>query len=194
LDREYRTNKILNGTQDAYLASIADQIVAAGNSRFSIALAPGAIRSTNLWYEKGITNANGNYVSAWQYVVSFMKAKGVKNVDWIWTIDAPVASTENISGLYPGTAYVNLVGVNVTMFTTSGVPTGTFPEQIVGTALSKVSDAAQGKSILMSQTDTMPSPLNPNQSKWVDSMKSYFTSWNANQPNKITGLVGFTYP
>ncbi|MEV6763694.1 glycosyl hydrolase [Streptomyces sp. NPDC051105] len=57
-------------------------------------------------------NHRGDYVKAWRHVHDLFEQAGADNVVWLWSPnvvrDAPAVS---LRGLYPGDAYVDLVGM-----------------------------------------------------------------------------------
>lgn len=189
---DFRPNKILNGSLDSYLNTITSQLITAGNPKIAIRLAPGGNGTDNNWSEKIATNANGSYKAAWRYVVDFFRTQGVKNVDWVWSMNAP-ASSADASALYPGTGYVTYAGLSFPAFTTAGMPVGTSPEAIARESLTVLSTVAPDKKIVLYQSGTIVTNPTTSQRAWLDDLNRYFQTWSQTRGEKIQGYVGFTY-
>jgi beta-mannanase len=63
------------------------------------------------WSEAVNGNRPGQFVAAWRHVHRIFTQLGADNVRWIWS---PAAGTASLKArLYPGSAYVDIVGVSV---------------------------------------------------------------------------------
>lgn len=109
----YACRNITAGNFNAYIDSWIAGIKALGrmvNLRF-------AHEMNGDWCPWGAKpgNANANtpteFVAMWQFVVNRFRAAGVTNVRWIWSPNT-VDTDKPIDGLYPGDAYVDLVGID----------------------------------------------------------------------------------
>jgi cellulose synthase (UDP-forming) len=63
------------------------------------------------WSESVNANRPGQFATAWRHVHRIFTVLGADNVRWVWS---PAAGTARLDpGLYPGAAYVDVVGVSV---------------------------------------------------------------------------------
>jgi Glycosyl hydrolase family 26 len=52
------------------------------------------------------------FVKAWQHVVTVFSEQGARNVTWLWTVQADQPGTGPIRDWWPGSSYVNWVGID----------------------------------------------------------------------------------
>ncbi len=64
------------------------------------------------WCEGVNGNTTGQYASAWQHVRDIFTANGVTNVQWVWCPNEPYSGSTALTGLYPGSSYVDVLGVD----------------------------------------------------------------------------------
>jgi beta-mannanase len=64
------------------------------------------------WAEGVDGNAAGSYVQAWKHVHDVVVGAGATNVRWVWTPNVPYTGSTALAGLYPGDAYVDVVGLD----------------------------------------------------------------------------------
>ena len=105
---------IMNGTWDSYIRARAAEFAATGSP---IMLRWGHEFNGN-WYPWSVF-ANGDnpalYVSAYRHVHDLVKDAGATNVQWVWTFNhesAPGDSWNDAAQAYPGSAYVDWVGID----------------------------------------------------------------------------------
>lgn len=95
---------IISGGQDEYMKSFASQIKAYQG--------PVIIRfgheMNGTWYPWGQRPAE--YVQAYQRVYELFRNEGVTNVKWMWSINA--SPMVNFNSYYPGSSYVDYVGID----------------------------------------------------------------------------------
>ncbi|WP_293997649.1 glycosyl hydrolase [Streptomyces sp.] len=107
----YALARIAEGGSGAYVTRFAKAVRAQGR--------PVVIRFAHEmngtwfpWSEQRNGNHRGDYVKAWRHVHDLFEQAGADNVVWLWSPnvvrDAPAVS---LRGLYPGDAYVDLVGM-----------------------------------------------------------------------------------
>lgn len=181
----YKLNRIIAGDHDVYLQSVASHLISSGSPTVAVHLFPGANNISNPWSEKSNGN-NGKYVEAWVHVVDMFKAKGVKNVEWIWSVDAPVSVADDMGKYYPGSAYVTATSLNVSAFTSAGNPSASSPEALMGLSLNALNTLAPDKKIIVVQSDTSPASPTATQAKWLSDIKSYLSTHQ-----KVSGTIGF---
>ncbi|MFG2936614.1 glycoside hydrolase family 26 protein [Streptomyces sp. NPDC048282] len=103
--------RIAGGGWDTYVTRFAEAVRAQGR--------PVVIRFAHEmngtwfpWSEHRNGNHQGDYVRAWRHVHDLFEKAGADNVIWLWSPnvvrDAPTAS---LRALYPGDAYVDLLGM-----------------------------------------------------------------------------------
>jgi hypothetical protein len=105
---------IINGTWDSYITARGAEFAAVG----SPILVRFGHEFNGSWYPWGTAN-NGNdptlYVSAYRHVHDLVVAAGGTNVQWVWAYNngsSPAAAWNDPALAYPGSAYVDWVGVD----------------------------------------------------------------------------------
>jgi len=165
---------IAAGRYDAYLRSYAAAVKAFGGQ---VVLSFGHEMNGD-WYSWGYRNTSAKvFVAAWQHVVTVFREAGADNVTWLWTVNivdtAPLIP--NPSPWWPGSSYVNWVGIDGYYYTSSQ----DFA-QVFGSTIVDVRTFTRAP-ILIAETGAPP---------------------DAGQPTKITdlfdgvrayGLVGFVW-
>jgi beta-mannanase len=98
-------------------------------------------------------------VAAWRYIVTLFRAVGATNVTWLWTINVmdedvpiPIPSPEP---WWPGSSYVNWVGIDGYYFDSSSVFASLFGSTIAAVR------ALTGDPILIAETGASPSADQP---------------------------------
>jgi mannan endo-1,4-beta-mannosidase len=74
------------------------------------------------WYSWGYQNTPpGVFVAAWRHIVTLFRAAGADNVTWMWTINTihPRARVPSPGPWWPGSSYVNWVGIDGYYFNSS---------------------------------------------------------------------------
>lgn len=110
----YRLARIASGAFDGYLRSYARQMKEYGG--------PVMIRlfheMDGYWYPWGGT-VNGNtpaeFIRAWRHVHDVFAAMGVRNVTWVWSVNAlsvPTRAGNMPSDYWPGRRYVDWIGIS----------------------------------------------------------------------------------
>jgi hypothetical protein len=101
--------KISSGGEDAWLTKYA-HAVSSLHSPVIMSFAPEA---NGDWYSWGYPHvAPGAVVRAWQHVVTVFREAGVQDVKWAWIMNVRFAGSENIQLLWPGQAFVDILGID----------------------------------------------------------------------------------
>ena len=106
-----RLDDILRGDYDPYITAWAQAAAATG---VDLEISFGHEMNGD-WFTWGYLNGhNANtaqmHIDAFRYVHGIFAAEGATNVDWVWTINA--SWTDDFSVAYPGSAYVDRMGMN----------------------------------------------------------------------------------
>lgn len=100
---------IAAGRSDAYLRAFAGQVKA---FRYPVVLSFGHEMNGD-WYPWGKGHASpAAFVAAWRHVVDVFRAQGAANVTWLWTVNAVNASAAPLRQWWPGSGYVDWVGID----------------------------------------------------------------------------------
>jgi hypothetical protein len=140
----YTLASIINGNHDAYITSFAQAIKAWG---FPLWLR-WAHEMTGDWYpwsEAVNGNSAGQYGQAWRHIHDIFTAQGVTNVQWVWCPQTTYSWTLPMAGIYPGDAYVDIVGLDgYNWGTVNGKTWETF-EQIFAAGCAEILSIAPSK-------------------------------------------------
>ena len=100
---------IAAGRSDAYLRSYAAAVVAFGHP---VILSFGH-EMNGTWYSWGDTHESpATFVAAWRHIVNVFRAAGAANVTWLWTVNSIEGAHSPLSQWWPGTAWVDWVGIS----------------------------------------------------------------------------------
>jgi Glycosyl hydrolase family 26 len=105
--------QIASGRYDAYLSSYAEAVRA---YKHPVILSFGHEMNGD-WSSWGYRHTSpAVFVAAWRHVVTLFRALGAQNVTWLWTIniinDARAGDIARPSSWWPGSSYVNWVGID----------------------------------------------------------------------------------
>ena len=191
---DYRLRTIIDGRHDAYINAVARQLVTAGDPPIGIRFAHEMNGYWYPWCELANGNSPGEYVQAWRHVVGLFKARGLQNVSWIWSPNAPGAGTQGLAGLYPGSRYVTQTGLDAYNFGSRGAgnpwvpPAALFPD-----GLRALAQVAPDKDILIAETASAQSEGANTKAQWITDLIRYLDEWNGPGPAKIRGFLWFNY-
>ena len=107
----YSLADIAAGRYDAYARSWADGLRAVGGTvilRFDHEM-------NGNWYpwSPGVAGSTAlDYVAAWRHLHDLFVAEGATNVRWMWSPNVEFPGSATLAALYPGDAYVDLIGVD----------------------------------------------------------------------------------
>lgn len=97
------------GRRDRYLRSYAAKVRAFGH-RVILSFAP---EPNGQWYRWGWTHTPAaTWVAAWRHVVRIFRAAGATNVTWMLTLNVAFKSSGPVAAYWPGSSYVNWIGVD----------------------------------------------------------------------------------
>jgi Glycosyl hydrolase family 26 len=101
--------QIAAGHENRWLTAYA-RAVAALHAPVIMSFAPEA---NGTWYSWGYPHASpAAFVGAWRDVVSAFRAAGATRVRWAWIMNVNFVGSENIANLWPGNAWVNILGLD----------------------------------------------------------------------------------
>jgi hypothetical protein len=157
---------IVAGSQDAKLIADA-KALHTWNHAFIFRLFP----EMNGPWESYAPGTNGNtvaqFIAAWQHVVSLFRKYGATKVMFVWNPDKEIrGQAETLQALWPGSTYVNWVGVDV--FDREDTAHGTFPNPV--TAISTtVADIRKVSSqpLMIAESGTVTSPV---KASWIQEL------------------------
>jgi mannan endo-1,4-beta-mannosidase len=134
---------IATGIYDDYLIAYADSVRDFGH-QVVIGFGHEMNAPTYSW-GYGRTPAS-TFVAAWQHIVNVFRGQGAGNVTWLWTLQADRPGTGPIQTWWPGTGYVDWVGIDGYYYR----PSDTFAS-VFGTTIDQVR-AFTHKPVLLSET------------------------------------------
>lgn len=147
------------GKHDAAYGKVAATIRAYG----SVVVVRFAAEQNGAWSPWGI-GIDGNtalqYVAAWRHVVELFRAAGATNVLWLWAPNVVRgASVRGVSQFWPGSAFVDLVGV-------TGYGVETAAGKTYDPTLTEIRHLAS-KPIVLAEMGAAPGP---NKAGWIRSL------------------------
>lgn len=152
----YPLPQITAGNLDAYLMRYADAV-----ARFRLPVALSFDHEMNgNWYRWGYRHvAPATYIAAWRHIHDVFARAGARNVIWVWTVNR-VSFRRAVSPVrwwWPGSAYVNWVGINGKY----PLPSDTFAT-VFGPSIVSVRELA-AKPVLLTETGIAKGPARPGQ-------------------------------
>ena len=109
--RRYSLASIVAGRHDRYIDAFARSI-----SQYPHRVILRFMHEMNGFWYPWASGVNGNtpaqYVRAWRHVHDRFTRMGADNVRWMWAPNAVYPGAAGLAALYPGNAYVDLVGVS----------------------------------------------------------------------------------
>jgi mannan endo-1,4-beta-mannosidase len=100
---------IIDGRSDAYLRSYARSVRLFGHP----VLLSFAAEMNGSWYSWGAGHVKpGTFIRAWRHVVKVFREADDVNARWLWTVNSTNASAEPLRPWWPGSRYVDLVGID----------------------------------------------------------------------------------
>jgi hypothetical protein len=137
------------------------------------------------WSEGVNGNAAGDYVQAWRHVHDVVAATGASNVSWVWSPNVPYWGSTDLSGLFPGAGYVDVVGLDGYNWGTSASWSGWIsPQDLFAPGIAQLRSVAPGIPILIAETAS--SEAGGSKAAWNTSLLQYLTG----QPH-VMGFVWF---
>jgi hypothetical protein len=170
-------DQIINGSQDSYIKEFANDAKSYGGE---VLLAPFHEMNGD-WDPWGGTvgsNTPQKVIQAWQHMHDLFAGAG--NVKFVWAVNndsVPDTSENSIKNYYPGSSYVDYVGIDGFNF---GSPWQTY-DQVFSSALSQVK--GYGKPILLS---SMASAAGSQKAGWItDALSKIYSD------SSIKGFIWF---
>jgi mannan endo-1,4-beta-mannosidase len=121
---------IASGKYDAYLKTYAEAVRAYGHP---VILSFGH-EMNGSWYTWGYKHTSPvTFVAAWQHIVNVFREQKVRNVTWLWTINT-IHKQNGVPApgpWWPGSSYVNLIGIDGYYTSPSSVFASVFGPTIV---------------------------------------------------------------
>lgn len=102
-------DEITVGADDAWLATYARDIRRL-HSPVLLSFGPEANGSWYPWGYRHVTPAT--FVQAWRHVVRVFRHVGATNVRWVWVVNHRFRGSEGLSVLWPGSRYVDMIGID----------------------------------------------------------------------------------
>jgi hypothetical protein len=182
---EYRLARIIDGSFDPYLRRSARTLRDAGDPvllRFAHEMNGGWYP----WSETANGNRPGEYVQAWRHVHEVFRAEGATNVSWMWSPNVEFPGSQPLEGLYPGTDYVDVVGIDGYNWGSSQGSQQTWqrPDEIFDATMATVRRLAPGAPIVLAEVAS--SELGGDKAVW----NAQLFDWMAAQPD-LAGFVWF---
>jgi mannan endo-1,4-beta-mannosidase len=147
---------VANGQSDAYLRYYATAIK---DFKAPVIVSFGHEMNGD-WYSWGFRHASpALFIATWKHIVDVFRAVGARNVTWLWTVnvinDTAPDQVANPAGWWPGSSYVNWVGIDGYYF-----KAGTTFTSLFGPTIVKVSTVTHDP-ILISETGVAPAAGQP---------------------------------
>jgi hypothetical protein len=149
---------IAEGRSDVYLRHFADQVRVFAHP---VILSFGH-EMNGSWYPWGEGHTSpAVFIAAWRHIVDVFREQGAANVTWMWTANAVNAARDPLHQWWPGSAYVNWVGIDGYYY----FPTDTF-SWVFGRTITEIRTFTTAP-ILIGETGVGP---NPNAAQQVRSL------------------------
>ncbi len=116
---EYSLQNIISGQFDDYITQWALASKAWGHAYF-LRFAEEMNGNWFSWSEQVNGNGAGQYVQAWQHVHDIFTRLGVTNVTWVWSPNVEYGGSTPLAELYPGSNYVDWIGMDGYNWSTIG--------------------------------------------------------------------------
>ena len=117
------------------------------------------------WSEQINGNKAGQYVKAWQHVHDIFTQQRATNVTWVWSPNVEYTQSTPLKNLYPGSSYVDWVGMdgyNWGNMKSTGWQTFA---QIFGQTHKDILSVASGKPLMIAETAS--AEAKGNKASWI---------------------------
>ena len=113
-------------------------------------------------------NTSGDYIAAFRRVHDLFVSAGATNVQWVWSPTVSPGSSSDMATEYPGSQYVNVIGLDGYNFGT-GVPgdSWTSPSYVFTDSLDELSSVDASKPILINEVGS--SEVGGSKAQWIAS-------------------------
>ena len=181
----YSLSSLIKGAHDGLITRWARQIATWGRP-FMLRFAPEMNGNWNPWSEGVNGNQSGQYVLAWRHVHRIFATAGATNVIWVWNPMIDFAGSTPLAGLYPGNAYVDMVGLDGYNWGTSqSWSAWQSPSQVFSATISDLRTFTTRPVVLC---EVASSELGGNKAAWVTNFFNYLGRTPA-----IKGFVWFDF-
>ena len=162
---------IIAGDHDAYLRRWGSELAAWGGPVY-LRYAHEMNGDWYPWAEGVDGNGAGSYAAAWRHVHDVVVGAGATDVRWVWTPNVPYTGSTDLAGLYPGDAYVDVVGLDGYNWGT-GVTGHSWvqPADLFGPGLERLRGIAPGKPIIVAETAS--SEVGGSKARWDQDLVAY---------------------
>jgi hypothetical protein len=173
--RTYQLQSITSGRFDAYLRRSAVTI-GAYEGPVLLRFAHEMNGDWYPWSEAVNGNRPGEYAEAWRYIHDLFAEQGVTNVLWVWSPNVEYEGSLPLDGLYPGNAFVDVIGVDGYNFGTSQRwSSWQWPADLFDPTFATVRALSQGQIPLM-LGEVASSEVGGDKAVWID---AFFTWMDA---------------
>jgi len=107
----YSLQNIISGKFDTYITQWAQASKAWGHPYF-LRFAAEMNGYWFPWSELANGNKTGQFVQAWRHVHDIFTRQGATNVSWVWCPNIVFPGNIPLEGLYPGSSYVDWIGMD----------------------------------------------------------------------------------
>ena len=160
----YSLQNIVNGKFDAYITKWAQDSKSWGHPYF-LRFAHEMNGDWYPWSEQVNGNKAGQYVKAWRHVHDIFTKLGVKNVTWVWSPNVESAKTIPLKNLYPGSAYVDWIGMDGYNWGSVNFVGWKSFTQIFQQTHKDILSVAKGKPLMVAETGS--AEVGGNKSTWI---------------------------
>jgi beta-mannanase len=184
----FQLRDIIKGRYDAYIRSWATGAKDWGHPLF-LRFDHEMNGSWYPWSELRNGNAAGQYVKAWQHVHDIFASVGATNVTWVWCPNTVYPGSIPLARLYPGSSYVDWVGLDVYNWGTNPVkPAGwrSF-SQVASATYQQLGQIAPSKPVMLAEVAS--SEMGGSKAAWItDALRQLPTRFS-----RIRAVVWFDW-
>lgn len=182
---EYRLARIAQGAHDSDIHRWATELATWGHPvilRF-------AHEMNGNWYPWG-TEVNGNsasdYRAAWRHVHDIFEKAGAKNVAFMWAPMAAVAGVSDFTPAYPGSDYVDYLGLDGYNWGNDGIHGWASPDYIFTASLDRLRRLDGQKPVVIAEVASADDPDPTLKAAWIRQFISL-----ASQTSGLSGFIWF---
>ncbi|WP_236745311.1 glycoside hydrolase family 26 protein [Rhodococcus sp. BS-15] len=179
---DFQSSDITAGRYDAYITEWARALASWGKP-VMLRYAHEMNGNWYPWADRVNGNTDGDYVRAYRHVHDLFTAAGASNVEWVWNPNVPNAVPMSV--VYPGSQYVDVVGLDGYNWGTSqSWSAWQTPDQLFGDGLTQVRALALGKPIVLGEVAS--AEAGGSKPAWITRLIEYLAA----QPD-VTGFLWF---
>lgn len=161
---DYSLQNIISGRFDGYITQWAVASKAWGHAYF-LRFAEEMNGNWFSWSEQVNGNRPTQYIQAWQHVHNIFTSVGATNVTWVWSPNVMYSGSTPLSELYPGSAYVDWIGMDgYNWSTVAGHHWQSFSQVFQQTYLTILS-MSLGKPLMVAETAS--AQVGGNKAAWI---------------------------